>query len=902
MSSISSQRLLLRLWALILSALMTLATASAQTKMQTGFYFPTDTVLTSNLNWMFAGSHYFSGEYHTGSDIKATYRDNVYAVGPGKVVFVYTTISDVWQKFMWVQYELEGGGSFYAVYGHVNATKRVGDTVTGGDVIATIATWDGSSIPHNEHCHFGIRPEGIVTTVQDKGKATEWGWGRAGLPSNYNGDPNTLDRHGFVAPYDYLMSHRPPGAGSAPVVSWTHHYDPTQPKWFKALGNLSGDHPNSFTFSITGSDTLNVWEYVDGVHPPDQPHHNHSGWIELDRGGVVGWHTYRVRAENSLGSSDIQLDAGFDNLPPTAVRTAGPAPSTWVRSAGQAVQYTVSDVGSGPKQSHWWYEGQGDSGWSGENPRGCPLPNADGKYKLYVEAEDNAWDGSGQNGNSAVSLIGEYWVDNTAPNVHIVSVTPPSPGDASQVSIVVDGDDPGYPDTGSGLASGVVTVDGVVIPDVGGSHLWDASNAADGPHTIVATVTDGAGNTASATTTYTIDRTPATAAIAFGPTAPDGANGWYVTAPTVTLSATGGTGTPSLRYRINGGAEATYSAPFTFTQRGVVTIEYWAVSSAGKKGNVGTATVWVDTTKPVGFTLEDEGAKTPSVSALNVSLRGVIDGESGYLKFKYEVGNAAGDDRYGTGTMPARGPWLTLDGLFLPPNVPVVVTLSVQNGAGVWSDWFATDGITVDPAAWEHAVWNMVIGAAGGPSTASDGAHDGTLGEPIVGQSLVDNGLLRGGFWSLFDAPKLGGTISLSDYKSTGTPVPLKIELRLPGTTTVVETHTVTMGATGTLSIALGRTGNFDIAIKANHWLRVVKKNVVVTPFGGDLGAISLLNGDVNGDNRITLVDYTLLKNAFGSAPGQTTWNPLADLNGDGHVTLLDYSILQRNFQKQGDP
>ena len=694
---------------------------------------------------------------------------------------------------------------------------------------------------------------------------------------------------------------RKPGSNQPPraiLENW-----PTDGRWYRTNEHI----PWRIT---SGTNPIHIDEIINGTWVGGYDRNvGDTGYVNLQALGT-GWKQCWVRVTNPYGTFDSveRWNGGYDDTLPTVSQTAGPSPRTWIQSAGQAVQYTGSDVGAGFKDSHWWYEGRGDSGWSGENPRGSPLPNTDGKYRLHVEVADDSWTGNDHFGNSSGDVVlGEYWVDNTAPSVRIVSVTPPSPGDASQVSIVVDGDDPGYPDTGSGLASGVVTVDGVVIPDVGGSHLWDASNAADGPHTIVATVTDGAGNTASATTTYTIDRTPPTATLTVGPAAPNGLNDWYITAPTVTLAAVGGTGTPSLRYRINGGAETTYTAPFTFTQRGAVTIEYWAVSSSGKKGTVGTATVKVDTTKPSGFTLEDEGAKTPSVSALNVTLRGVIDGESGYLGFQYKVGNAAGDDRYWTnGSMPARGPWLTMDGLFLPPNVPVVVTLRVQNGAGVWSDWFATDGITVDPAAWEHAVWNMVVGAAGGPSTAADGAHDGTLGEPIVGQSVTNDGLLDGGFWSLFAAPQLGVSLALGDYKaSTSTspvpPVSVTIELRLPGTTTVVERHEVMASSTGSYSIALGRVGTFDVAIKANHWLRVVRKNVFVSSLGVRLGTITLLNGDVNGDNRVNNLDASLLRAALNSRSGSANWNPLADLNGDGRVNNLDNSILINNLNRRGD-
>jgi hypothetical protein len=45
---------------------------------------------------------------------------------------------------------------------------------------------------------------------------------------------------------------------------------------------------------------------------------------------------------------------------------------------------------------------------------------------------------------------------------------------------------------------------------------------------------------------------------------------------------------------------------------------------------------------------------------------------------------------------------------------------------------------------------------------------------------------------------------------------------------------------------------------------------------------------DLNGDGTVDLLDFHLLRQAFGSS------NPAADLNGDGTVDLLDFYILRQ--------
>jgi len=64
---------------------------------------------------------------------------------------------------------------------------------------------------------------------------------------------------------------------------------------------------------------------------------------------------------------------------------------------------------------------------------------------------------------------------------------------------------------------------------------------------------------------------------------------------------------------------------------------------------------------------------------------------------------------------------------------------------------------------------------------------------------------------------------------------------------------------------------------------------------------VPLTNGDVDGDNEVTLCDFSWLVAAFGSVPGEDNWNPTADLNGDGEVTLLDFSILVESLGAIGD-
>jgi hypothetical protein len=64
---------------------------------------------------------------------------------------------------------------------------------------------------------------------------------------------------------------------------------------------------------------------------------------------------------------------------------------------------------------------------------------------------------------------------------------------------------------------------------------------------------------------------------------------------------------------------------------------------------------------------------------------------------------------------------------------------------------------------------------------------------------------------------------------------------------------------------------------------------------------LELVNGDIDGDNEVTLFDFGRLVAAFGSARGDANWDENADLDGDEEITLFDFGILVRNFGEVGD-
>jgi hypothetical protein len=106
----------------------------------------------------------------------------------------------------------------------------------------------------------------------------------------------------------------------------------------------------------------------------------------------------------------------------------------------------------------------------------------------------------------------------------------------------------------------------------------------------------------------------------------------------------------------------------------------------------------------------------------------------------------------------------------------------------------------------------------------------------------------------------------------------------------------------GVLRLSTAERGVFDIALRGRSFLRRTLRGVTLTGETVTLpDAAPLVNGDVDGDNRVTATDLSLATRALGSTPGAANWNARADLNGDGRVDASDRDLVSANLRRAGD-
>ncbi len=131
---------------------------------------------------------------------------------------------------------------------------------------------------------------------------------------------------------------------------------------------------------------------------------------------------------------------------------------------------------------------------------------------------------------------------------------------------------------------------------------------------------------------------------------------------------------------------------------------------------------------------------------------------------------------------------------------------------------------------------------------------------------------------------------------------PLTLSLSAPGAGAVLGTYPGTTDRTGTALYTGLPAGVYDVHVKGLHSIQAAMPGVNLTPGASiDLDMGVQVEGDLDGDNCVTIDDLSLVQQQLGLHQGMAGYNPAADLNNDGRVTMSDLSLLRSGFDKCGD-
>ncbi len=157
------------------------------------------------------------------------------------------------------------------------------------------------------------------------------------------------------------------------------------------------------------------------------------------------------------------------------------------------------------------------------------------------------------------------------------------------------------------------------------------------------------------------------------------------------------------------------------------------------------------------------------------------------------------------------------------------------------------------------------------------------------------------------DPGTISGQLTLEARGATNF-IPFKVQI-LDGSGNVLETHTDVSGYSGYYAVNTSLTGTHDVRFIVGKHLSKVVKNVNLNA-GQDAINPTLLAGDLDEDNAITVFDYSILSNYFDKSYLDADWTTVgadgyrpidADVDQDNFVTVVDYSYISSNFDKAGE-
>lgn len=145
------------------------------------------------------------------------------------------------------------------------------------------------------------------------------------------------------------------------------------------------------------------------------------------------------------------------------------------------------------------------------------------------------------------------------------------------------------------------------------------------------------------------------------------------------------------------------------------------------------------------------------------------------------------------------------------------------------------------------------------------------------------------------------GKVILNDYVGPWKAPALTVELLSEDGRNCMKFNLDMLPGEQRFSLKSSLSGRYQIRVKAATFL--AQRSAIKTLDGGQVEDInfSLINGDVDGDNAITVFDYVQLSMAFGAFRGGLAYDAAADLDGDLSVSVHDYIILSKNFGLEGD-
>ncbi len=233
-------------------------------------------------------------------------------------------------------------------------------------------------------------------------------------------------------------------------------------------------------------------------------------------------------------------------------------------------------------------------------------------------------------------------------------------------------------------------------------------------------------------------------------------------------------------------------------------------------------------------------------------------------------------------------------------------TVKITSISGTYTAVLASAVARVDPASGRGR--NVTI--TKDPTGTNTFTMKGNLNGNILFPVRVDlTNILYEGLGGQASGNFVSGRLLFSNLSQPPLGLTASVELRDPATGVAAQSETVTLDETGFWWMPVAGSGTYDVWVKELQSLSVKFPSQVMAPALTGLERAAI-RGDIDGDNSVTVFDYSALSNNFDVTSAASNWNTAGsdgirphdcDIDLDGAITVFDYSILSDAFDRSGE-
>ncbi len=257
----------------------------------------------------------------------------------------------------------------------------------------------------------------------------------------------------------------------------------------------------------------------------------------------------------------------------------------------------------------------------------------------------------------------------------------------------------------------------------------------------------------------------------------------------------------------------------------------------------------------------------------------------------------------------------SVSGMIVQPGQTITISASKTiSSSDLSGQWYAYGSFMDSNWVWHDDPTKIYFSVTAAPTATPvvvlPSSTPRPTATPVVGSTSVTLSLLLHGIGYGGDnvTPNAQGNMNPLHPQRTVTVDVYDVQNQLVGTKQgMVSFNQSTGNFTGNVDLGTQfATGIYTVKVKTDQFLRGLVSGIQTITVGqtNNLPQLTMINGDVNNDNQINIVDYNILLGCYSDLLPAVSCNDVtkgqSDLNDDGNVNQYDYNLFIRELTNIG--